>query len=168
MEELAQEIFDPVALERELESMDKIVKFITKSSLVSVFEKVKFKNLINESDELFKRDLVDSIREMLHEDEESGFNRVVNLLAPYKMAKWPIITVILTYYRPKENVFVKPTTVKRIIQEFELQGVNYTPKVNYPFYRDYRTIFIEMTKQVDERLSISNGYFSGFLMMTFE
>lgn len=168
MDVLAQEVFHLDALDRELEAMDTILKFITKSSIVSVFEKVKFKNLINESDDLFKRDIVGAIRTMLHEDEELGFNRLVGLLSPYKMAKWPIVTMMLMYYRPTTNPFVKPTTVKRIIQEYELDCIPYSPKMNYAFYDDYRRAFVEMTTHVDPQLSISYGHFSGFLMMTFE
>lgn len=168
MEELAQEILSYEGLERELEASENITKLIAKSSLVSVFEKVKFKNLMNEMDDLFKRDLVSAVRTMLHEDEEKGFTRLVKLLAPYKMAKWPIITVLLTYFEPKKNVFVKPTTVKHIIQYLELEGLTYTSKVNYEFYHQYRQAFLDLTSRVNPGLSVSNGHFSGFLMMTME
>lgn len=168
MEVFAQEVLCEDALDRELEAMDNITKLISKSSLVSVFEKVKFRNLIQESDDLFKRDIVGAIRVMLHENEETGFTQLVNLLAPYQLAKWPIITVLLTYYRPKQDVFVKPTTVKQIIQVMELEDIHYTSKVNYDFYRTYRSALLDMMQHVNPELSISNGHFSGFLMMTME
>ena len=168
MEELAKQVLSLESLNRELESCDNIVKLIAKSSLVSVFEKVRFKNLMNEMEDLFKRDFVDSVRVMLHEDEEAGFTRLVGLLAPYQLAKWPIITVLLTYFEPQKNVFVKPTTVKQIISLLELEGLVYTSKVNYAFYEQYRTAFLAMTSLVNPELSVTNGHFSGFLMMTMD
>lgn len=168
MESFAQEVLSEDGLRHELEAMKGIVKLISRSSLVSVFEKVKFKNLIAESDDLFQREIVDTIRIMLHENEALGFERLAALLSPYKMAKWPIITVLLTYYQPKKQVFVKPTTVKAIIRNVELTNLTYTPKVNYSFYREYRDAFLTMTSHVNKELSKSNGHFSGFLMMTME
>ena len=164
----AQEVLQESALEKPNQAIENITKLITKSSLVSVFEKVRFKNLIQESDQWFKQDLVDAVQEMLHEDESSGFTRLVNLLAPYKLAKWPILTVILTYYRPDRDVFVKPTTVKRVIEVFALKGLTYTSKVNYDFYQNYRQAFQEMKQLCDPKLSPTNGHFSGFLMMGME
>jgi len=83
-----------------------------------------------------------------------------------KIAKWPIITVLLTYYNLTKEVFIKPNTVKRVIEVLELEGLHYTPKVNYEFYFGYRKAINQMKKHVDLSLSITNGHFSGFLMMT--
>jgi len=166
MSEFAKEVLSKKAMKREVETMDNITKLIGRSSLVSVFEKMRFRDLINESDVLFKREFVHAVYTMIHENQENGFNQVVSLLEPYKLAKWPIVTVLLTYYNPTVEVFVKPTTVKRIISVLELENILYTPKVNYEFYVGYREAFNKLKEHVSPSLSISNGHFSGFLMMT--
>lgn len=166
MTEFAQEVLSKKALKKELVAMDNITKLITRSSLVSVFEKMRFRDLIKESDVLYKREFVHAVYTMTHENQQAGFEQLISLLEPYKLAKWPIITVLLTYYNPTVEVFVKPTTVKRIIEVLELEGIQYTPKMNYEFYKGYREAFNDLKQYVNPSLSITNGHFSGFLMMT--
>lgn len=166
MTDFAVEVLSKKAMKRELETMDNIQKMISRSSLVSVFEKMRFRDLIQESDVLFKKEFVHALYTMLHVNQQAGFEQIVSLLEPYKLAKWPIVTVLLTYYNPTVEVFVKPTTVKRIIEVLELEDLTYTPKVDYVFYVKYRKAFNQMKSYVDPSLSVTNGHFSGFLMMT--
>ena len=166
MTEFAQKVLSKKEMKRELEAMDNIMKIITRSSMVSVFEKMRFRDLIKESDDGFKKEFVHAVYTMIHGNQQSGFEQVVSILAPYKLAKWPIVTVLLTYYNPIVEVFVKPTTVKRIIAVLELNELQYTPKMNYEFYVGYREAFNGLKEHVDPSLSVSNGHFSGFLMMT--
>ena len=145
---------------------DDVIKVVSKSSMVSVFEKMKFRDLAKELDNLDKHFLKDSIYELIHGDEENGFNMMISLLAPYKLAKWPIITVWRAYWNIEYDVFVKPTTVKKIINYLELEDIKYTPKVNYDFYKKYRVYINELKKNVIPSLKPNNPAFSGFLMMT--
>jgi len=165
LNDMAQEVLSKEALASP-EALKGIRKLISTSTMVSVYEKVPFRDLLDEADELLANNIVHAIYDLIHGDQESGFEQLVSLLAPYKLAKWPILTVLLTYYHPTEEVFVKPTTVKKIIQHLELENLTYTPKPNYAFYQEYRRQFLELTKQVDPALSETNGHFSGFLMMT--
>ncbi len=145
-----------------------VVKVVTNSSMVSVFEKMKFRDLIKEFDDFQKHELLGSIFELIHGDEEEGFNRLVGLLDFYKLAKWPLISVWRAYYKPHYDVFIKPTTVKKVIKHLEINDIIYSPKPTYEFYKRYREHINEMKELVDERLKVSNPAFSGFLMMTIQ
>jgi hypothetical protein len=165
VQEFAREALSKETLQHPNQAIEMIVKLISKASVVSVFEKVQFRNLIKESDAIFIQDVVDAIEEMLHQNQATGFDRLVGLLSPYKLAKWPIITAFLFYQNPTYEVFIKPTTVKAIIKQLELEDLHYSPKVNYPFYQKYREQFHVLSQHVNKELSITTGHFSGFLMM---
>ena len=153
-------------LEKGLSVFDDVAKVVVRSTLVSVFEKVKFKDLVKMFDDIEKHMYLDGVYELLHGDEEQGMKMLVDLLGQYKLAKWPIITIYRAYYYPQTDIFVKPTTVKKIIQHLELEDIKYTPKVNFEFYKKYRVYFNELKKHVDSRLYPNNPAFSGFLMVT--
>lgn len=143
-----------------------IIKVVSRSSMVSVFEKMKFRDLAKELDDIEKHFLLDSIYELIHGDEKMGFNMMISLLEPYKLAKWTILTVWRAYWNIEYDVFVKPTTVKKIINYLELEDIKYTPKANYEFYHKYRIYINELKQHVIPSLKPNNPAFSGFLMMT--
>ena len=149
-----------------LSSYNDIIKVVGKSSMVSVFEKMKFRDLAKELDDTDKHFLLESIYELLHGNEELGFNMMISLLEPYKLAKWPILTVWRAYWNIEYDVFIKPTTVKKIIKYLELENIEYSPKATYEFYKKYRTSLNELKAYVDPSLKPNNPAFSGFLMMT--
>ena len=88
-------------------------------------------------------------------------------LAPWKLAIWSLLTVIPNYYRPTQEVFVKPTTAKGVIDYFELKGLDYSPRPSWAFYKGFREAVDTMKPLVDPSLSPSNAAFLGFLMMSF-
>lgn len=145
---------------------DDIIKVISRSSMVSIYEKMDFRDLAKELDDVNKHFLLDSIYELIHGDEELGFNMMLSLLEPYRLAKWPILTVWRAYWNLEYDVVVKPTTVKKIIKHLELENIKYTPKVNYEFYKEYRKHINEIKKHVMPSLRPNNLTFTGFLMMT--
>ncbi len=146
-----------------------VTKVVQNSGMVSVFEKMRFRDLMKEYDNTEKILFLEAIYNLIHLDEELGFNQLYDMLSPYKLAKWPIITCYRAYYNKDYDVFVKPTTVKKIIKFLELEEVVYTPRVNYEFYKRYREYLNEMKKHVSEdSIKPSNPAFSGFLMMTIE
>lgn len=148
-----------------LESMRKIV---TASSMVSVFEKPKFRDLLKDLSPEEREALAEGLKDALHGDQQKGFEQMISVLLPYKLAKWTLLTVCLVYYRPDTEVFIKPTTVKNIIQHLELEGLKYSPKASWAFYEAYRTELNNMKAIADPRLQIDNAAFSGFLMMSLE
>lgn len=144
---------------------ENMVKVVSRSSMVSMFEKPKFRDFVrrlNEKDRIF---LVDALIEILHGSQRTGFESMVDLLKTEKLAKWSLITIIPAYYRPNKEVFVKPTTAKDIIRYFELTDLQYHPTPTWEFYRRYRKLINDSKKLVDKNLSPSNAAFSGFLMM---
>jgi len=167
MQKLAQEVLSEDALNR-VGAIHCIVKLITQSSLVSVFEKTRFRSVINESDELYKQEIVDAVYEMVHVNQETGFNHLASILDQFKMAKWPIISVLPFYLDGEYEVLIKPTTVKKVIAFLECTDLQYTPKVNYDFYKKYRDILNIVKSQCDPRLSKNNGAFQAVFMLLLE
>jgi len=146
-----------------LETMRKIV---TSSSMVSVFEKPKFRDLLKDLSTGERDELSDGLRNSLHGDQAQGFKQMISVLLPYKLAKWTLLTVCLVYYRPDYEVFIKPTTVKNVIEYFELDGLKYSSKASWDFYEAYRQELNNMKLSADQRLRVDNAAFSGFLMMS--
>jgi len=146
--------------------VENMVKAISRSSMVSLFEKPKFRDYVKTFDEMNTIALSESLKELLHGDQQAGFELMVEILAEAKLAKWTLITIIPTYFNPTFEVFVKPTTVKSIIKNLELDDIQYKPTPTYEFYAKYRDYINEMKKHVDESLSTSNAQLSGFLMMS--
>ncbi len=148
---------------------DKVVenfkRIVTTSSLVSVFEKVKFKDAVESFTIEKRKRLSFALKELLYGVEGDGFEMLITVLSTYKLAKWPILTVLLVYMNPSFDVLVKPTTVKNIIKYFEIEDIKYSSKASYEFYEKYRDIINEMKTHVHSSLGKYNAGFSGFLMI---
>ncbi|HPR96332.1 MAG TPA: hypothetical protein PK466_08375 [Thermotogota bacterium] len=166
MVQFAHDTLNKKALKNEKESVENIIKLVSRSSMVSVFEKPRFKEAINAMNGSQKKQLVSSIGELIHGDEEKGFNELLELLVYYKMGKWTLMTVFRCYYYPDNDLLYKPTTVKGVINKFELEGLVYKPRPSYDFFVKYRDAINEMKTYIDPSLKSSNAAFSGFLMMT--
>jgi hypothetical protein len=148
--------------------VDRMVKVASRSSMVSVFEKPKFRDhaLALAPDE--KHRLSDGLFAVCYGNEQRGFDMMVDVLVEGKLAKWTLMTVCQAYFRPDFEVFIKPTTAKGVIQTFELENLQYKPKPTWEFYAQYRQVINQMKVLVDPALSPSNAAFSGFLMMSME
>lgn len=136
--------------------------------MVSIFEKAKFRDGLRQLPTDKKEELVDALKELLHGDEEKGFNALVDFLSIYKLAKWPLITIFRCYYYPDTDLLFKPTTVKNVIKKYELDNLIYRPMPSYEFFIGYRDTINSMKQLVSPQLSPNNAAFSGFLMMTME
>ena len=148
--------------------VEAMLKIVSQSTLVSLFEKPKFRDSVRSMSDNEKDHLSQGLREFLHGDQAAGFGMMTGLLQEYKIAKWPIITVFPIYYRPSVEVFIKPTTAKRIIEYFELTGLKYGAQPTYAFYQAYREQIMLMKQEVDFSLQGDNAAFCGFLMMSLE
>jgi hypothetical protein len=148
--------------------IENMTKVISRSSMVSMFEKPKFKTFVNALAFQDQELLVDGLKELLHGKKQQGFEVLLEVFKAGKLAKWSLITICPTYFRPGSEVFVKPTTVKGIIEFFELQSLQYKPTPSWAFYKEYRAVINEMKSKVDACLAPSNAAFSGFLMMSLE
>lgn len=154
------------SLKRGIDAIDDIMRVVSKSSMVSVFEKMAFRDLVREFDLTEKMLVVAAVNELIHGDEAEGFSDLYNLLSPYKLAKWPILTVFRAYYYPQYDILIKPTTVKMVIRYLEIEDIKYSPRATYEFYSKYRECINYLKTEVDQRLSPHNPAFSGFLRMT--
>jgi len=143
-----------------------IIRVVSKSSMVSLFEKPKFRDGLREMEYADRVEFIQGLKELLHGDEEKGFNMMVEVMKGYKLAKWTLISVFRCYYYPSTDLLVKPTTTKNICKVFELEGIKYQPTPTYEFYKSYRKYIQDMASLVDPRLSPSLAAFTGFLMFT--
>ena len=148
--------------------VENMIKVITRSSLISVFEKPKFRDFARSLSSEDKQILAKGLEELLHRNEQLGFETMLEVLKSGKLAKWSLMTICQAYYRPQVEVFVKPTTVKGIIETFELKNLQYKPTPTWAFYDEYRAAINEMKTKVDPSLSAYNVAFSGFLMRSMQ
>ena len=168
MKKIAQDSFAMEAFENVdniIASMDKIV---SQSSLISIFEKPKFRDFVKVLSKSEKEHLSQGLKEFLHGDQAFGFGLMIGLLQEYKLAKWPLLTVYGIYFRPDVEVFIKPTTAKGIVEYFELTGLKYHSNPTFEFYRVFRDRIMELKQEVHASLQVDNAAFCGFLMMTME
>ncbi|MEM7294068.1 MAG: hypothetical protein AAF420_11840 [Pseudomonadota bacterium] len=164
--ELSQEMFDDHRFDRPGVVLDDCVKIVGRSSMVSMFEKPKFRDFAKSLNGDEKEFFVQGLRERLHGKAQLGFEMMVDLLATQKMAKWSLMSICPFYFSPNDEVFVKPTTAKKVIEVLELQGLVYKPRPTWEFYRVFRDQINEMKQQVDPLLSPNSAAFTGFLMMS--
>ena len=146
--------------------LDSVVKLVGRSSMVSMFEKPKFRDYVNGLSRDDRAHLAQAFRRLLHGNHERGFTDLVDMLSEAKLAKWSLLTICPLYLRPNEEVFVKPTTTKAVIKRFELDHLVYKPRPSWAFYADYREAIEKMKAAVHPSLSPNNAAFTGFLMMT--
>ena len=166
MFKLAQESFEEYKFDNPEFIISKMIELVSKSSMVSLFEKPKYRDYIKSLSYEGKEAYSDFLKEFLHGNEKLGFNGMVEILDQIKLAKWTLVSVFGAYYRPTKEVFVKPTTTKNIINYLELDDLVYRPRPSYDFYKTYRAYINKMKKQVDKSLSPSNAAFTGFLMFS--
>jgi hypothetical protein len=162
----AQEYFSIESFTNPQLVAENMVKVISRSSMVSMFEKPKLRDWVKGMPHHERESLAYALKDILHGDQAYGFNIMLDLLKPAKLAKWSLMTIIPNYYAPLDEVFVKPTTAKNVINYFELADLTYRPTPSYEFYTKYRAEILAMRGLVDESLKPNNAAFCGFLMMT--
>ncbi len=143
-----------------------LAKMISRSSVLSVFEKTRSREF---AETLFPEEkffVSNGLKELLHGNEQVGFEIILDLLKSRKLAKWSLMTISQTYFHPQRDVLVKPMTVKGIIQYFELKDLQYKPTPSWDFYDAYRASIHEMKSKVDASLSPTNAAFSWFLLLS--
>jgi hypothetical protein len=164
--ESVRELFAPEKFSRTEEIGESFAKIVSKSSLISLFEKPKVRDMVKQMSMEQQDMFAIGLYELLHADHEKGFGILVEVLSIYKLAKWSIVTLIPYYYARDKAFFIKPTTTKDIIKFFDLQGFVYKPRPTYEFYSKYTKVLEEMKSQVSPLIGADNAGFTGFLMMT--
>ena len=168
MKKMAQDSFAIGQFENAGSIVESMSKIVAQSSLVSIFEKPRFRDVVKSLSDSEKEHLAHGLKEFLHGDQAFGFGLMTGLLHEYKLAKWPLVTIYSIYYRPSVEVFIKPTTAKGIIEYFELTELKYNSNPTFEFYQAFREQIMQMKQQVHASLQVDNAAFCGFLMMTME
>ncbi len=161
----AQAWFAPEQFGYPQQIAEHMVTLIRRSSMISMYEKPRLRDWVHAMTPQERESYAFSLNEILHGNQASGFQLMIDLLSPAKLAKWSLVTILPYYFAPQEEVFMKPNTTKGVIRYFELEGLKYTPTPDYEFYRRYRQQILEMRQQADPSLQYDNAAFTGFLMM---
>jgi len=143
-------------------------KTIQKSVMVSLFDKLKLKDMIASLNSYEKDMLSIEIYELLYGDKKEGFEGLVDFLAEYSLAKWTLISIVPYSLNRQTEYFIKPTTTKNIIKYFELKDCIYKPKPSFDFYENYTKILVEMKENLDDSLTFDNAAFTAFLKIGIE
>ncbi|MDC0994922.1 hypothetical protein OAT01_04290 [Pseudomonadales bacterium] len=166
MTEQAKELLNKKAFQKTGPVLDSLIKIVSRSSMVSMFEKPKFRDYVNGLDRDEREALAMGFQLLLHGKQQRGFEIVIDILARGKLAKWSLITICPNYMKPLDEVFVKPTTAKNVIKYLELENLDYKPRPSWAFYEEFRRQILAMKEKVDQSISPSNAAFTGFLMMS--
>lgn len=164
----AHEAFAKEKFTNSQQIVEDMTKIISRSSLISLFEKPKFRDAVKAMSTERKDMLSIGLEEMLHGSFKNGFNIMLEIFTEEKLAKWSLISVIPYYYAPKKHLFIKPTTTKDVLKYFDIEEIVYKPRPSYEFYAKYKKILAQFKKEVNNKISNDNAKFTGFLMMGME
>ena len=144
-----------------------VLKIVSRSSMVSRFEKPRFRDFIHCLNTSEKEALASAYEKRLFgRAKRRGFEELVGMLQPFGVAKWSVVSVVPFYCSPNTEVFVKPTTAKGIIASLEVEGLEYRPAPTWAFYQGYRRLLNDIRGTVSPSLSPNNAALSGFLMIS--
>jgi len=142
-----------------------LLTIVSRSSMVSRFEKPRFRDFINALNSGEKQALAEAFEKRLFgRQKQRGFDEFLGMLSHHKLAKWAVISVVPFYFAPQREVFVKPTTAKGILAFLEVDGLEYKPTPSWTFYKGYQKLLADIKGEVAPTLSPNNAALSGFLM----
>ncbi|WP_423364389.1 hypothetical protein [Mycoplasma sp. P36-A1] len=127
-----------------------IIRIVSMTSAVSVFEKVALKNYL--SDKRTWDEFLSSLYNFITNNNEENFNYFVHILSLKKLeknsnpAKWPVITFLLRIFNADTEIFIKPTTIKKMLYLIE-SDVKYVSTPNYQTYIEIKKIILDYKKQ---------------------
>ena len=168
---LARECFPKQRFARPGAVVDDVVRIIGRSSMVSMFEKPKFRDFVAGLDPDDRDRLGSAVKQLLHGrggSPRKGFEAMVELLLDAKLAKWSLVSAVPYYYHPQREIFMKPNTVKGIVATFGLDVPPYRACPYWEFYAAYREQMLALRAEVSPELAPNNAAFSGFLMMSLD
>ena len=155
------------ALSKPREFAETLLKIISRSSMVSRFEKPPFARFLDALDSNDKRHLAEAFRKRLFgRKKREGFEEIVELFARYKLARWSLVSAVPFYFAPSKEAFVKPSTAKRIVAFLDMEDLHYQARPDWAFYDGYRRLMLDIKKNVDSNLTPNCAATAGFLMST--
>lgn len=144
-----------------------LLKIVSRSSMVSRFEKPPFRQCLNELSAKDTRHLAAAYgKRLFGPRKREGFEEIVELLGRYKLARWSLVSAVPFYFAPSKEAFVKPSTARRIVAFLDMEHLHYAPRPDWAFYAGYRQLVLDIKKTVDPSLTPNNAATTGFLMAT--
>lgn len=163
--EFAQENLTRSSFNRPEFVVETVAKIVSRSSMVSRFEKPPFRDFVASLNSHEKLALSQAYEKRLYgRSKKRGFEELVGMLQPFGLAKWSVVSVVPFYLFPNKEVFVKPTTAKGIIANLEVEELQYKPGPTWEFYQGYQHLLREIREEVVPSLSPNNAALTGFLM----
>ena len=132
----AKEMLDPSQFGNPEVIIQNMTLLLSRSSMVSMFEKLKFRDAVGTLLPETRETMVDGLYEPLHGNMNKGFNTLLDELVAMKLGKWSLMSLLPFYYASTEFWFVKPNTTKAILKYFEVEDLVYKPRPSYEFHRD--------------------------------
>ena len=146
---------------------ESLLKVVSRSSMVSRFEKPKFRDFVQSLNSHEREALAAAFEKRLYgRQKEQGFNEILGMLTHHKLAKWSVISVVPFYFAPRKEAFVKPTTAKGILRFLEIEDPVYKPMPSWEFYQGYKRLLEDIGRVVVPTLAPNNAALSGFMMMS--
>ncbi|MEM6580105.1 MAG: hypothetical protein AAF699_02475 [Pseudomonadota bacterium] len=165
--EFTQASLAPENFSRPERIVEALVKIVSRSSMVSRFEKPRFREFVGALNSAERQVLSDAVEKRLYgRRKRQGFDEMLGMLAHHRLAKWAVISVVPFYFAPTQEAFVKPTTAKGIIQYLEVADLEYKPMPSWQFYRGYVRLLDEVRASAVPTLSPNYAALTGFLMMS--
>lgn len=168
LESFAKEVFAKENFQNPSFIADGFFKVVQKSVMVSLFDKLKLKDVIISLNSYEKDMLSIELYELIYGNKKNGFEGVVDFLSEYNLAKWTIISIVPYCIHRQKEYFIKPTTTKMIIRYFELENLIYKAKPSFEFYKNYTKVLDTMKATVDKSITFDNAAFTGFLKICIE
>lgn len=145
---------------------DTMLKIVSRSSMVSRFEKPRFRDFVGSLSSDDRDLLAYAVEQRLFGRKQQGFEILLDMLRAHRIAKWAVISAVPFYHAPRREVFVKPTTTKGILALLEVDHVRYQSTPSWAFYKGYQSVLREVRKHVHSSLFRNYAALSGFLMMS--
>lgn len=144
---------------------DTLLKIMSRSSMVSRFEKPLFKSFLGGLSTKHTRALAEAFRKRLSgRQKREGFEEIVALFSRHSVARWSFVSALPFYFAPTKEAFVKPMAAKKIVALLEMDDLRYHARPDWAFYNGYRKLILEIRKHVDPDLAPHNAAITGFLM----
>ena len=152
------------ALSRPQRFVDTLLTIVSRSSMVSRFEKPPFREFLDGLDSKDKRRLTEAFgKRLFGRKKREGFDEIVDLLARYKLARWSLVSAVPFYFAPSKEAFVKPSTARKIVTVLDIEDLQYHPRPSWAFYVGYRNLILDIKEKVDSSLTPNNAATTGFL-----
>ena len=115
------------------EICERVKRSFNKTNLVSPFEKMALKEVLERSD--VQKHFAHSIYELVHgESFDTALQKVVALLESRRAAKWTIVTYLPFFLEPSKHVYVKPEILQNCAYRLGYE-LDYVPIPNPGSYR---------------------------------